>query len=182
MSRPIVIALCALLALACEEAPPEAPEAPPDEPPVAAPQGEPAMRLHVPPRLIHRGRREAAGLARMPGAIRRQTLEARRDEDQPTYDAIRLDAASHERAGVSFEGRIGFVRPAGDALWILPLFTRRDGERWVDPLYVLSVVPPELPAEGGAVARVDGWIVGDRAIGQNTLPLVLAYSVERADE
>jgi len=136
------------------------------------------MRLHVPPRSIHRARREAAGLARMPETIRRQTLDGRRAEDQPNYDAIRLDAASHEHASVSFEGRVGFVRPAGPDLWILPLFTRQDGERWVDPLYVLSVVPPDVPPEGGAVARVDGWVVGDRTIGQNTLPLVLAYHVE----
>lgn len=177
MSRLIPIAVCALLSFGCDETPPEPPAEAPEAPP-AAPSGEPAMRLNVPPRTIHRARREAAGLARMPETIRRQTLESRRAEAQPAYDAIRLDAASHERAGVSFEGRVGFVRPAGDALWILPLFTRRDGERWVDPLYVLSVVRPELPAEGGVVARVDGWVVGDRTIGQNTLPLLVAYAVQ----
>jgi hypothetical protein len=73
------------------------------------------------------------------------------------------------------------VRSAGPRLWILALHTRRDGERWRDPLYVLSVVPPRLPPDGGATARIDGWVVGERTIGRHALPLIVAYHVERTD-
>ncbi len=163
-------------ATAAEPAPVEPAEAT-DE---ASEPGEP-LRLNVPPRAIARARQEAAGLYRMPAALRRQTLAARRELPAPTYAELLSDADAHANERASFEGRVAFVRSAGPRLWILPLQTRRDGERWADPLYVLSTIPPMLPVEGGSVARVDGWVVGARTIGQNTLPLIVAYHVERLD-
>lgn len=77
---------------------------------------------------------------------------------------------------------MGLVRSAGPRLWIMALHTRRDGNAWRDPLYVLSVVPPGVPPDGGATARVDGWVVGERTIGRHPLPLMVAYHVERTGE
>ncbi|MBX3270732.1 MAG: hypothetical protein KF729_10745 [Sandaracinaceae bacterium] len=115
----------------------------------------------------------------MTPGLRRQTLERRRALEAPSYRALREDASAHVDARASFEGRVDLVRSAGPRLWIFPMMTRADGERWVDPLYVLAVVEPRLPA--GAVARVDGWVVGERRIGQYTLPLIVAYSAEALD-
>ena len=143
-------------------------------------EGE-ATRLHVPSRLIHRARREASGLSRMPESLRAQTLADRHEEATLSYADLRAEPDGHEERSVSFEGHVGLVRPAGPRLWILALQTRREGERWVDPLYVLSVIPPDLPPDGGASARVVGWVVGERTIGRNALPLILAYDVERTD-
>lgn len=161
-----------------------------DEPSVAtsspAPPSEPVERpeplhLEVPPRLIARARQEAAGLYRMPLTLRRQTLERRRAERGPSYEELRADPDAYAHRSASFEGRVGFVRSAGPRLWILPLHTRRAGERWVDPIYVLSSIPPPVPFEGGAIARVDGFVAGERTIGENTLPLIVGYYVERLD-
>ncbi|HJL16699.1 MAG TPA: hypothetical protein RMH99_13635 [Sandaracinaceae bacterium LLY-WYZ-13_1] len=143
--------------------------------------GEPT-RLNVPPRTIHRARREAAGLYRMPSGLRGQVLGQRRAEHETTYTALRADPDAHADEGVSFEGRVGLVRSAGPRLWVMALHTRREGARWTDPLYVLSVVPPQLPPDGGAEARVHGWVVGERTIGRHALPLLVAYHVERLDE
>ena len=175
---------CTVL-VACAEDPPSA--GPPKEPTsglageAEADSGE-ATHLGVSAHTLARARREAVGLSRMPPSLRIQTLVRRRQEPQPSYAELRADADAHLDASVSFEGRVGLVRPAGPHLWILALHTRRDGERWVDPLYVLSVLPPRLPADGGARARVDGWAVGPRTIGQHTLPLVVAYEVEALDD
>lgn len=167
----------------CAEDP--APTRPADPPPAEAEPvedgpGEP-LRLGVPPRAIARARQEAAGLYRMPPALRQQTLDSRRALPAPSYAELVADADAHANERASFEGRVAFVRSAGPRLWILPLQTRRDGEQWTDPLYVLSTIPPMLPVEGGSVARVDGWVVGARTIGQNTLPLIVAYHVARLD-
>ncbi|MEZ4338541.1 MAG: hypothetical protein R3B82_18120 [Sandaracinaceae bacterium] len=190
MRRAALVIAIALVAAGCQEDPPpaeppasaaepaEAAEA--AEPPTEGEPGEP-LRLGVPPRSIARARQEAAGLYRMPAALRRQTLERRRAQPAPSYAALVEDADAHANERASFEGRVAFVRSAGPRLWILPLQTRRDGERWTDPLYVLSTIPPMLPIEGGSIARVDGWVVGARTIGQNNLPLVVAYHVERLD-
>ncbi|MCB9594622.1 MAG: hypothetical protein H6719_17950 [Sandaracinaceae bacterium] len=173
--------LVAALALtACE------PEATPDPPAAAAeapadPEVSEPLRLGVPPRAIARARQEAAGLYRMPTALRLQTLERRRALPAPTYAELRADADAHANERASFEGQVGFVRTAGPRLWILPLLTRRSGEQWVDPLYVLSTIPPMLPFEGGVVARIDGWVVGARTIGQHTLPLIVGYHVQPID-
>ena len=147
---------------------------------VELPDTPSGLRLEVPPRAIARARQEAAGLARMPAALRAQTLARRREAPAPDYAQLVEDADAHAHERASFEGQVGFVRPAGPRLWILPLFTRRDGARWADPIYVLSTIRPDLPVAGGVVARADGWVVGTRTIGQNTLPLIVAYSV-RAD-
>ncbi len=168
----------ALVAGACAEDPPPAR---PVEPPAPAEEAPEPLRLGVPPRSIARARQEAAGLYRMPAALRRQTLTARRALPAPSYAELVTDADAHASERASFEGRVGFVRSAGPRLWILPLHTRRDGERWVDPIYVLSTIPPLLPVDGGAIARIDGWVVGARTIGQTTLPLIVAYYVERTD-
>lgn len=159
------------------EAPVEAPvEAPPP------PEDREAVRLGVPPELLHRAREEAAGLERLPASLRQQAIERGRERGSPPYDGLRREIAAHENARVSYEGHVGLVRPAGTGLWILALQTRRDGERWLDPLYVLSVVPPGLPRDGGATARIDGWVVGERTIGRNALPLIVAFHVERSPE
>lgn len=181
MPLPASLVALAIVASGCADDP--APDPPPPEARAQQPDEDPAdesLRLHVPPRLIHRARREAVGLLRLPDALRAQTLADRRAEQTLDYRTLRAAPDAHEEASVSFEGHVGLVRSAGPRLWILALMTRSDGDRWVDPLYVLSVVPPELPTDGGAVARVDGWVVGERTIGQHTLPLVVAYHVERA--
>ncbi len=173
-----VIGVALLTLGACE---PEAPSAPPTAPPEAE-VGEP-LRLGVSPHQIARARQEAAGLYRMPRALRVQTLERRRALPAPTYAELRAGADEHARQRASFEGRVAFVRSAGPRLWIFPLQTRPVGDdAWADPIYVLSTIPPQLPFDGGALARVDGWVVGDRTIGRNTLPLVVAYYVEALDE
>jgi len=59
----------------------------------------------------------------------------------------------------------------------MALQTRRDGARWRDPLYVLSVVAP--PANIGR-ARIDGFVVGRRTIGRHALPLIVAFHIEPA--
>jgi hypothetical protein len=143
----------------------------------AAPAEE-GVRLGVPSETIHRARLEARGLDRMSEGLRAQALERGRARESPSYAELRAGAEAHRDARVSFEGRVGLVRPAGPGLFIMALSTRRDGERWRDPLYVLSVVPPEIPE--GATARIDGWVAGERTIGRHALPLVVAFHVEAA--
>lgn len=155
-----------LLALGCGQEPTG------EDLPVRAPSEEPT-RLHVPPALLERTRREAQGLSRMPESLRRRALEEGRGREMPDYRALWAHAADHTEARVSFRGHVGLVRPAGRDLWIAALLTRREGERWVDPLYVLTVT--DATALQGRVARIDGWVVGERAIGQHTLPLVIAF-------
>lgn len=157
------LALVLALACACD------PEPPPEPPRVAVEEGR---ALGVPPGMIDRARREATGLARLTPRLRDEAL-ARHREGAPSYAEVSGDPREGDPA--SFEGQLALIRPAGDRLWILALKTRRDGARWTDPIYVLSVIEPEL-AEG-ATARADGWVVGPRRIGRHTLPLVLAYSV-----
>ncbi len=140
-----------------------------------------ALRLHVPPEQIHGARREAAGLYQLPRALRAQTLATRRAQPAPSYAELRVDADAHARERVSFTGRVGLVRSAGPRLWILALHTRQDGDRWLDPVYVLCPIPPLLPHDGGAIATIDGWVVGERTIGEHALPLLVAYYVERRD-
>jgi hypothetical protein len=165
-----------LLVLGCAQEPvaEPAPE-PTPEVRVEAPP-EDAVRLGVPAETIHRARLEARGLARLSASLRGQALESGRTRSSPTYAELRADADAHHDARVSFDGRVGLVRPAGPGLFIIALSTRQDGARWRDPLYVLSVVPPEVP-EGG-LARVDGWVVGERTIGRHALPLVMVFHVE----
>jgi len=170
----------------CEESPPDVsptPEADSAEPAAtSADEVSEPTRLGVSPREIARARQEAAGLYRMPLALRAQTLARRREQPAPSYAELRAGADAHATERASFEGHVAFVRSAGPRLWILPLHTRRVGpEQWADPIYVLSTIPPMLPVDGGSTARIDGWIVGDRTIGQNTLPLMLAYYVEQLD-
>lgn len=176
--RVAVFPLAIALSVACDE-----PSVPLPVRPAADERPERAEPLHleVPPRLIARARREAAGLYRMPPALRRQILERRRAERGPSYQELRDDPTAHAHAGASFEGRVGFVRSAGPRLWIMPFHTRRVGDRWVDPIYVLSTIPPQLPIDGGALARIDGFVAGERTIGRNTLPLIVGYYVERLD-
>lgn len=181
--RSFVIVAC-VLAIGCSEEPGQSSPAK-ERPPVSAdPAGvDPgeATHLDVPPHAIARARQEAVGLARMPPSLREQTLARRREEPQPSYAELRADADAHVDASVSFEGRVGLVRPAGPHLWILALHTREREGRWLEPLYVLTVLPPRLPADGGAVARVHGWVVGARTIGRHTLPLIVGYDVEPLD-
>lgn len=166
-------ALACLLVLGCaEEVAPVEAVAPVEE---AAPAEE-GVRLGVPAETIHRARLEARGLERMSEGLREQALERGRAREAPSYVELRAGAEAHRDARVSFEGRVGLVRPAGPGLFIVALSTRRDGERWRDPLYVLSVVRPEV--REGAIARFDGWVAGERTIGRHTLPLVVAFSVE----
>lgn len=168
-----------LLVLGCteERATSEAaPEAEVPAEPEAEPRDEEGVRLGVPAQTIHRARREALGLERMPESLRRQAIERGRERGSPSYAELRRDPSAHENARVSYEGEVGLARPAGERLWILALRTRQDGERWIDPLYVLSVVPPEVPEHGRA--RVDGWVVGERTIGRHALPLVVAFAIE----
>ena len=178
-----------LLVLAgCEEAP--APTPPSESEPAETSETSEAegseisepLRLGVPPRLIARARQEAAGLYRMPRGLRRQALEERAAENAIPYATLRADPDAHAHEGAVFEGRVELVRSAGPRLWIFPLATRRDGERWVDPLYVLSSIPPQLPVDGPSVARVHGFVVGERTIGRNTLPLLVGYYIERLDD
>ncbi|MFK7991536.1 MAG: hypothetical protein AB8I08_36305 [Sandaracinaceae bacterium] len=175
----IRVLLCGLVLamVGCDAAPSETPpRAAPEPPDEAAPQ-ETGVPLGVPPEQIHRARREVVGLERMPASLRQQTLAARRDPDSPNYAALREDADVHAHAAVRFSGRVGLAQPAGDRLWILALHTRQEGDEWRDPLYVLSVVDPEVPADGGVRATVHGWVVGERTIGQHALPLIVAYAV-----
>lgn len=165
--RPALIAFGLLLSACVEEPAPE----PAPEPTPAEPEGQ---RLGVPPALLARAREEASGLSHLTPALQARALEGRIPAAQPGYGALRRDPAAHAEARVALEGRVGLARPAGEHLWIVALMLRRDGERWVDPIYVLSVVPP--PDEG-AVARAYGWVVGERTIGRHALPLVLAYAL-----
>jgi hypothetical protein len=114
----------------------------------------------------------------MPASLRAQVLERARGTID--YAELRAHADAHANERVSYEGNVGLARPAGDHLWIVALQTRRDGERWTDPLYVLSVVHPGVPPAGGVRARVDGWVVGERTIGSHALPLVVAFAIEPA--
>ncbi len=132
------------------------------------------MHLGVPPEAIHRARLEARGLGRVPESLRAQVLERARETIE--YAELRAHPDAHANERVSYEGNVGLARPAGDRLWIVALQTRADGERWTDPLYVLSVVPP--PQIGRA--RIDGWVVGERTIGQHALPLIVAFAVDQA--
>lgn len=154
----------AIALLACEEA-----DVVPEP---VAPQEE-GEALGVPPEMIPRARREARGLSRMSDRLREEAL-ARHRAVPLAYADLRRDPDSHAGEEASFEGQLALVGPAGENLWIVALKTRRDGARWLDPLYVLSVVDP---GEQGRIVRVDGWVVGARRIGRHTLPLVLAYSV-----
>lgn len=164
--------LMALGLAGCAEEPPAPPVVPQE-----APREEP-VRLGVPPETIHRARLEARGLERLSESLRAQALERGRAREEPSYAALRADADAHRDARVSLEGRVGLVRPAGPGLFIMALSTRREGERWRDPLYVLSVVLPPIPE--GATARIDGWVVGERTIGRHALPLVVAFHVAPA--
>lgn len=139
---------------------------------------EEAVRLGVPAATIHRARREAVGLDRMPESLRRHALERGRERGSPAYVELRRDPSAHENERVSYEGEVGLAREAGERLWIVALRTRRDDARWTDPLYVLSVVPPNVPEH--ARARVDGWVVGERTIGRHALPLIVAFAIEPA--
>jgi hypothetical protein len=163
------IVLVVLVLSACEAEPP------PSEPPAPAEPVEQGRPLGVPPQMIARARGEAAGLERLPPSLLARALERNREAGSPSYSALARDPSAHAEQHASFEGQLALVRPAGERLWIIALKTRRDGERWTDPVYVLSVVEPGV-AEG-SVARVDGWVVGPRAIGRNTLPLIVAYSI-----
>ena len=177
MSRAPILAGLIALSSACDEPPAPPPEAPAEGAPAPAPPGrEEGQRLGVPPEQIRRAREEAAGLARLPEALRRQALEGR--AESPTYRALRADPDAHAHEAARFEGRVGLARGAGPGLWILALHTRREGERWIDPLYVLSVVEPGVPPDGGVEATVYGWVVGERRIGRHALPLIVAYAVE----
>lgn len=166
MRRALVIA--ALVLLACEG---EQSAAPASSAPVVEEEGQ---HLGVPPALIQRARREARGLHRLPPSLREEAL-VRNRAGAPSYADLRRDADAHASEPASFEGQIALIRPAGARLWIMALKTRRDGERWTDPLYVLSVIEPTI--EEGAIGRVDGWVAGNRTIGRNTLPLIVAYSI-----
>ncbi|HEY8431903.1 MAG TPA: hypothetical protein VIL20_26180 [Sandaracinaceae bacterium] len=171
------IALALALAGCAEDAQPAPEGVPQHEARYAdAPVEAEGVRLGVPPRAIHRARREAEGLARMPESLRRRALERGRERGSPSYAELRRDPSAYEDARVSYEGDVGLVRPAGERLWILALRTRREGDRWTDPLYVLSVVPPGVPER--TRARIDGWVVGERTIGRHTLPLVVAFAIE----
>jgi hypothetical protein len=147
--------------------------------PDAPPAGEPAQEeergeaLGVPPGMITRARREAQGLVRLRGRLREEAL-ARHRTNPIVYADLRRDPDAHVDEEASFEGQLALSRPAGDRLWIVALKTRRDGERWTDPLFVLSVTEPDRE---GAIVRIDGWVVGARTIGRNTLPLILAYAI-----
>lgn len=168
-------ALALVLVLGCAEEP-VAPLAPPVVQEIAP--AEDGVRLGVPAETIHRARLEARGLDRMSESLRAQALEHGRAREAPSYAELRAGADAHRDVRVSFEGRVGLVRPAGPGLSIVALSIRRDGARWRDPLYVLSVVPTDVPE--GAIARFDGWVVGERTIGRHALPLVVAFHVERA--
>ena len=172
------IALALALSACGQEAAPEPEEPPAAEAPAEPAEEEGAVHLGVPAEAIHRARLEARGLARMTDAIRAQVLERGRANATLDYAELRAHPDRHADARVSFEGRIGLARSAGEQLWILALQTREEGDRWTDPLYVLSVVPAEVPAEGGVPARIDGWVVGERTIGRHALPLVVAFSVQ----
>lgn len=137
-----------------------------------------AVHLGAPADLIHRARLEARGLERMPEALRARALAHGRERGTVPYAELRAHADAHASERVSYEGDVGLARSAGERLWILALRTRRDGERWIDPLYVLSVVPPHVPPVGGVRARIDGWVAGERTIGHHALPLVVAFHVE----
>ncbi|HBQ10596.1 MAG TPA: hypothetical protein DEF51_05180 [Myxococcales bacterium] len=175
-------ALClTLLLVACAEEPaPDAPTSAASE--SERPSDEQGQRLGVPPAQLARARREASGLSHLSPALRRQALAGQDADDQPSYVALRRDADAHADASVHLRGRVGLVRPAGGHLWILALMLRREDAGWRDPLYVLSVVEPDAPPEGGALVRVHGWVVGERTIGRHALPLVLAYAVEPEPE
>lgn len=177
--RQVSVLLVALVSMACAGEPVST-EPAVAEPAIAA-EREEVVHLGVPPGLMTRAREEAAGLGRLPESLRRRALERGRERGSPPYESLRTSTSAHEGARVTYEGRVSLARSAGTGLWILALQTRADAERWRDPLYVLSVVPPGLPPEGGARARIDGWVVGARTIGRNTLPLVLAFQLERLD-
>lgn len=175
------VLLCALgLPLgACDSAPAAPPpEEEADEEEADEQEPSEALHLEVPPELIHEARREAAGLYRLPRSLRAQTLAERRAEAGPSYAELRAHPDLHERERVSFTGRVGLVRSAGPRLWIMALHTRRDGERWADPLYVLATIPPLIDPDGGVVATIDGWVAGERRIGRHALPLIVAYYIE----
>ena len=173
------LALALALLGGCEDPAPAPSPRPAPPAPVAPVEEERALHLEVAPRLIARARREAAGLRRMPPGLREQTLARRAEERGPSYAELRADAEAHAEASVVFDGEVGFIGPAGPRLWIIALQTRRRDERWVDPLYVLSTAEPTFAQ--GTIARIHAWVVGERTIGRHTLPLVLAYSVERLD-
>ncbi len=178
----VAVISCALAVVAsCTEPAPTDPPSAEVAPTTAPPAREEAGRLDVPPGLLQRARDEAAGLDRLPASLRQRALERGRERGSPTYESLRRDTAAHEHQRVSYEGHVSFVGPAGAGLSIMALSTRREGERWVDPLYVLSVVPPGVPASGDASARIDGWLVGERTIGRHALPLVVAFHVERLE-
>jgi hypothetical protein len=156
----------AIFALACGE----------DPTPPPAPAPEQGIPLGIPPQTIARARREARGLANLPANLRAQTLERGRSRGSPSFAELAGHTETHVDDRVSYAGRVGLVSPAGDRLWIMALQTRRAGDVWTDPLYVLSVVDPAI--EAGARARIDGWVVGPRRIGRHTLPLIVAFYVE----
>ena len=136
----------------------------------------------MPAELIHEARRESTGLYQLTPALRAQTMASRREEPAPSYAALREDVDAHARERVSFTGRVGLVRSAGPRLCIMALHTRQEGDAWRDPLYVLAVIPPLIDPEGGVVATIDGWVVGERTIGQHTLPLIVAYYIEHDED
>ncbi len=176
MKRALVLALLLAGCVEEEASPPR--EVPAASAPDADDAEEEGVHLGVPAQTIHRARREVVGLARMPEGLRRQAIERGRERGSPEYAELRADPGAHENERVSYEGEVGLARPAGQRLWIMALRTRREGDRWTDPLYVLSVVPPSVPEH--EVARIDGWVVGERTIGRHALPLVVAFAVEPA--
>ncbi|MGE0789955.1 MAG: hypothetical protein AB7S26_30050 [Sandaracinaceae bacterium] len=165
-----------LLTGGCDGADAPTPVEPP--PPPTTDDVEEPLTLGVPPEMIHEARREAAGLYRLPRSLRAHTLEERRAAAAPAYAELLADADAHARERVTFTGEVSLVRSAGPRLWIMVMKTREADARWVDPIYVLATIPPSVPPDGGIVATIDGWVVGEREIGQHTLPLIVAYYIE----